>query len=296
MKLSDLLRSERGIRLILWLARALPRRVAYPIADFVGDRMAANLSSATVQGVRANQQTLEGGQLSEQALAQRTRAVLRNAARGQFELFHMLSDLPGIANIITLDDSVRELVQTTQASQQGLVVVCPHTGNFDLAARGMLQMGLSALVLAEPTQRDDYQLQNRLRIQAGIEIAPISIETLRLAHQRLQGGRSVLTGLDWPVGEAKFRPMFCGKPSLLSTSYVRMALKAHAPVVVLACHRRENGIYQMTSTMPMPMQDFGSPAENILRNTEAVLAAAENFVRRDPEQWMMFHRVWEEDL
>jgi KDO2-lipid IV(A) lauroyltransferase len=195
-----------------------------------------------------------------------------------------------------LSESVRELVSITQANQQGLVIVCPHTDNFDLAARGMLQLGLSALILAEPSQRGDYQMQNRLRTQAGLEIAPISIETLRLAHQRLQNGGAVLTGLDWPVGEAKFRPVFCGRPSLLSTSYVRLALKANAPVVVMTCHRQEDGINQMDCSIPMPMQDFGSPAESILRNTEAMLAVVEKHIRRYPQQWMMFHRVWEEDL
>jgi KDO2-lipid IV(A) lauroyltransferase len=255
--------------------------------------MASRLDSPEVQAVRANQQVLEGGQLSLAELDQRTRAVYRNAARAQFEFFHYLNDLQKMAQLVELDSTTQEGIRLTQTGNQGIIVVCPHTGNFELAGRAMGVLGLQVQILAEPTQRADYQLQNRLRRRAGLDMTPISIETLRAATRRLRAGGSVLTGVDWPVADPRFCPVFCGRPSHLPTGHVRLAIQTHAPVIVLACHRRSDGIYQMSASAPIPMQDYGDPTKTILRNTETVLIAVEQFIRRDPEQWLMFHQVWD---
>lgn len=294
MSINDLLQSEQGIRLAIWLGRLMPRRAGLALACLIADRISKNPESPEVQAVHANQQILEGGTLTPEALEQRTRAIFRNAGQGQFEVFHYLSDMSRMVDRIVLDERIQEGIRATQEGKQGIVFACPHTGNFDLAGRALGLMGLRALILAEPAQRGDYMAQNALRRRAGLEIAPISIEALRLAHQRLLSGGSLLTGLDWPVSEARFRPRFCGRPSLLPTGHIRLAINANVPVVVVACLRRPDGKYQLLASPNIPMQPYGDPAETILRNTETVLEVAEGFIRRDPEQWMMFHRVWEE--
>jgi lauroyl/myristoyl acyltransferase len=293
MNLMALANSQAGIRLALTLGRLLPLPTGIALASRLAERVAVDLDNPQVQAVRANQQGLEQGRLSEAELTQRTRAVFHNAARGQFELFHYLGNPQAMRRLIAPDTAILEMIRLTQAGEQGIVFACPHTGNFELAGYALTLLGLRVQILAHPGQRGDYQAKNRLRQQAGMEITPISLETLRLAIQRLQSGGSTLTGLDWPVGEAKFRPRFCGRPSLLPTGHIRMALKACAPVVVVACLRRPDGIYNLAASDPIPMQPAADPAEAILQNTEAVLAAAEPYIRQDPEQWLMFYPVWD---
>lgn len=282
-----------GFGLAILLGRLLPLQTGYALARLIADRLASRLASPQVQAVRANQQVLEAGKLSAAELEQRVRAVFRNAARGQFEFFHYLNSPQKMAQLLALDAATQENIRITQRGGQSLVIACPHTGNFELAGRAMGVLGLRVQILAEPTPRIDYQLQNRLRRQAGLEMTPISIESLRIATQRLQSGGAVLTGLDWPVAEPRFRPVFCGRPSRLPTGHIRLALKARAPVVVLACHRRPDGIYQMSSSELIHLKDYADQTEAILRNTEAVLEVAEQFIRKDPKQWLMFHQVWE---
>jgi len=149
--------------------------------------------------------------------------------------------------------------------------------------------------LAEPTQRVDYKYQNRLRRRTGLNIQPISIESLRSAAQILDAGGSVLTGADWPVGEARYRPRFCGRPSLLTTSYIRLAVKSGVPVVAVACHRVADGKYHIDASEPIHMQMGKSVTDTILSNTEAVLAVVEQYIRKDLEQWLLFYPVWEQD-
>jgi len=149
------------------------------------------------------------------------------------------------------------------------------------------------LVLVEPTPRADYNHENRLRRKTGLTIFTLSMESLRAAAQFLEGGGSVLSGVDWPIAEKRYRPRFCGKPSLLPTAHVRLAVKAEAPVVVVACHRRPDGKYTIASSEPIPMQTKSSMPETILHNTEAVLEVVEQYVRYDPEQWFLYKPVWE---
>lgn len=293
MSLDDLINSQAALRLLMVIGRLVPLRAGQALSFWLADRYSGRLTNPQVQIVRANHQVFEHGQLSEEALAQRTRAVFRNALRSQFEFFHYLSRPQAMLQMVAPEDHVVELVRQTQRSEHPTVFACPHTGNFELAGFALRLMGLNVQLLAQPGQRSDYQAKNRLRQQVGFDITPISAEALRQAIQRLQSGGSVLTGLDWPVKETRFRPRFCGQPSLLSTGYVRLAIKAQAPVVVVACRRASDGIYHIRASQPIPMQPAEDPSQAILQNTEAVLAAAENYIRQDPEQWMMFHRVWE---
>ena len=109
------------------------------------------------------------------------------------------------------------------------------------------------------------------------------MESLRAAARFLEDGGSVLTGVDWPVAEERYRPRFCGRPSLLPTAHVRLAVKVGAPVVVVACHRRPDGKYFIASSEPIPMRAGSSMTETILSNTEAVLEVVEQYIRQDPE-------------
>ncbi len=293
MSLDDLINSQAAMRLLMVVGRLVPLRAGQTLSFWLADLYSAKLKNPQVQIVRTNQQTLEHGRLSAEALAQRTQAVFRNALRSQFEFFHYLSRPQAMRQMITADEAVLEQVRQTEHNERPTVFACPHTGNFELAGFALKLMGLNVQLLAQPGQRSDYQAKNRLRQQVGFDITPISAEALRQAIQRLQSGGSVLTGLDWPVGEARFRPLFCGQPSLLPTGHIRLAIKAQAPVMVVACRRNPDGIYHIHASQPIPMRPADDPSQAILQNTETVLEIAENYIRQDPEQWMMFRRIWE---
>lgn len=288
-----LVTSHYGVALAAILGRLLPLRSGLALADLLAERLANKTESADVQTVRFNQQTLEGGRLSPEELDARVRAVFRNSARGVAEVLYYQYRPARLLRRVDANAAMQGYIRLTQEQQRSVVFACPHTGNYDLAGRALGLLGLRALVLAEPTPRADYNYQNRLRRQTGLTIRTISMEALREAAGFLAQGGSVLTGVDWPVGEARYRPRFCGRPSLLPTAHVRLAVKVQAPVVVVACQRGDDGRYFIQSSDPIPMHMGRSMPETILSNTEAVLEVVTQFIRQDPTQWLLYQPVWE---
>lgn len=293
MDLGGLTSNPIGVGLAAVIGRLLPLRSGIALAYWLGDRFANRPEAPDVRAVRFNQQTLADGQLSPPELDERVRAVFRNAARGVVEVLHYERRPKAMLRCIDADEAMRGYIRLTQEKKRRVVFVSPHTGNYDLAGRCLGLMGLQALVLAEPTPRADYNYQNRHRRQTGLTIHTISMEALRKAAEFLEQDGSVLTGVDWPVAEKRYRPRFFDKPSLLPTAHVRLAVKAGAPVVVVACHRRLDGEYTIASSEPIPMEMKSSITETILYNTETVLEVVEQHIRYDPAQWLMYRPIWE---
>jgi KDO2-lipid IV(A) lauroyltransferase len=295
LDLGRLTTSSFGITLGAVLSRLLPLRTTIAVAYWLADRLARRPDAPDVHAVRFNHQILEAGQLSPQELDERVRAVFRNSARGVAEVLYFQTRPHLMPRYVEVNDRIKEYILGSQMQKQPFVLACPHVGNFDLAGRVLGLMGLRALILAEPTPRVDYNYQNRLRRQTGLNIQPISLETLRTAAETLEAGGSVLTGVDWPVGEARYRPRFFGIPSRLTTSHTRLAVKAGAPVTVVACHRKPDGKYTIVASEPVQMQKGKSITDTILGNTETILAIVEQYVRQNPEQWLLYYPVWEKE-
>ena len=295
MDLSQLTTSWFGIGLGAVLGRLLPLRTAIAFAYGLADRLVKRLEAPDVRAVRFNHQILEAGQLSPHELDERVRVVFRNSARGVAEVLHFQSRPQAMLRQVVVNEAIQKYIFGSQERKQRVVIGCPHTGNFDLAGRVLGLLGLRALILAEPSPRADYNYQNRLRRRTGLNIQPISIESLRNAAQVLEEGGSVLTGVDWPVGEARFRPRFLGIPSLLTTAHVRLAVKSDAPVVVVACHRTPDGKYAIKASEPIMMKPGKSVTDTILSNTENILSVAAQYIREEPEQWLLYYPVWEKD-
>ena len=294
MDLSNLTTSPFGVTLAALLGRLLPLRAGIRVGYWWADRLVNHPESPDVQAVRLNHRILEGERLSPAELDERVRTVFRNSARGVVETLHFQSRPAEMLQWVEADEAMQGYIRLTREHDHGLVFTCPHTGNFDLAGRALGLMGLQAMIMAEPTPRADYNYQNRLRRKTGLNIRTISRESLREAARFLEKGGSVLTGVDWPIGEKRFRPRFCGRPSLLPTAHIRLAVNACSPVVVVACHRKADGRYRLSSSEIIPMRTGSSVTDTILSNTELVLEVAEGFIRQDPAQWLLYRPVWED--
>ena len=171
-------------------------------------------------------------------------------------------------------------------------MVAPHLSNFDLAGRAMALNGYKIQVLSYPQPRGGYQWQNQLRRDIGIDITPMSTESMRQAKARLQEGGGVITGLERPLPSTNYYPKFFGHPAPVPVSYVRMALQTKSAVVVVACVGTPQENYFLECSDPIYMKPHEDAIQEIERNAERVLTAAEPFIRAHPEQWAMFYPVW----
>jgi lauroyl/myristoyl acyltransferase len=249
-----------------------------------------------VRAARLNQWVVSGQSLSGPALDQAAREVFRSAARSIYDLYHYLPDPQATGRLIDFSPAVLELIERSRTGRAGVVAVGVHLSSFDFALRAATLRGLQGLVLTLPELPGAYRREFEMRQALGMEILPASVSALRQAVERLQAGGAVLTGLDRPQADPKYRPRFFGQPSALPVHHIYLALKAGVPVVVAAITAQADGRYHFRISEPIAMQPHPDRQTEMLRNAEAVLEVAEAYIRGSPRQWAMFQPVWPQYL
>jgi KDO2-lipid IV(A) lauroyltransferase len=185
-----------------------------------------------------------------------------------------------------------ELIERSQTGKDPCVIAGLHLSNFDLAMQVAYLSGLKALAITLPELQGGYQWQFEMRKRIGMEIIPASMSAVREAVERVRSGSMVLTGLDRPLAETRYQPLFFGKPSHVPVHHILIALKAGAPIVIGAAMTQSDGRYIFDVSSPIQMRPYPDRKVEILRNAEAVLEVAEDLISKQPQEWAMFIPVW----
>ncbi|MHB1341470.1 MAG: lysophospholipid acyltransferase family protein [Coriobacteriia bacterium] len=277
--------SRAGIGTALAVSRALPPSGARWLARLAASRLAANAASPMVRAIRSNQWVASGRTLSSAELDDAAREVLANSGRFLYDLYHLRPGREAIMQRVTADATFERVL--TEIDTQPYVYAGCHLGSFDLVGQALGYNGWRAQVLSVPNPNGGYEWQNEIRQDSGLEMTPVSLESLKRAARRLADGGSVVTGLDRPIPNAGAHPRFFGEPAPLPLLHIRLAMRARVPVVVIAGPLHEDGTYRLQASEPIEMTGSDPVA-----NAERVLAVAGEFITARLRQWAMPHAVW----
>lgn len=289
--LSSILNSRAGTSTALWFGRSTPAFIGLPLSKWVADFISSHRRWSQVQAVRSNQWVVHQGRLEGKGLDQVVRATFRESAHSIYEYYHTLDDQGAVQNVI-LPPSVQSIFSRVRTEKHGWIFVAPHLGNPDLLGRVIAAQGLHPLVLSVAQPPGGYQLQNQLRNAAGLEMAPASMDALRLAADKLRSGGMVLTGADRPFPDSKYTPRFFGQPARLPVVHIKLALRFNLPVYIIGGFRRSDKRTEMFVSEPISMESRSDPEDEVLFNTEAVLQRLEAYIQTHPTQWNMSLPVW----
>jgi lauroyl/myristoyl acyltransferase len=290
--LQSIINSRFGIGLALGLGRILPESPGYRLAEGVASLIADQKRSAIVRAVQSNQWVLHGCNLRSDELDRVVKAVFKNTADCLFDFYHFLNDPSEAEKRIHFCPSSKALFDNLSQREKGVVIVGLHLSNFDLVARESARLGLKAMVLAYAIPGKGYQWQNEIRRRAGLDLVPASPQAIRQAIRKLRKGGNVVTGIDRPLQDVKYKPLFFGRPANLPVHHIHLALAADTSIFVAAAFKQVDGNYQIQVSEPIQMQRCSDRDEEILMNAEKVLEVAEAMIRQAPEQWSMFFPVW----
>ena len=283
-----------ALDLALTLARWLPPRLGLPLSRLIADIVSGMQRTDLVQAVRLNQWVLGQGRLSARQLNEAVRNTVRSAACCLYDLYHNLDNLAAVRQRIELTPTVHEMIERVRTGRLGQIIVTPHLSNFDLVTLATASKELNLLLLTFPHPDSGYQRQNQVRSFTGLQVLPTSKTALRRAIEHLRNGGSVITALDRPIPESRYRLRFFGRPAHLPVHHILLALKANVPITVCAVTTQNCGTYTVSASEPIEMQRLPNRQQEITVNAEKVLSVAENFVRQAPQQWRMFYPVWPE--
>jgi KDO2-lipid IV(A) lauroyltransferase len=180
-------------------------------------------------------------------------------------------------------------------SGRGLVMATIHFGNWDLGAAAVAAYGYPVNAIAETFP---YPPMNDL-----VQGSRAKLGTHVIGHNRmgptvfkaLRRGEILAVLVDVASSEAKgIRVDFFGAPALVSPAAARVALRTNSWVVPCVVVRGPKDV-EICPIIDTSLRDFaptGDETRDVAELTRLTLASLEKMIRRYPDQWFIFRRLW----
>lgn len=276
--------SYLNYRVAQWLTTTLPTAAAFGFAERLAD-VQWRWSTTDRRAVQANLSRILG--TPPPASSPMVREVFRHFGRYLVEFFtmHEVKD-PGIRL-----EGDEHLARALRAGR-GAIALTAHLGNWELAAVTVRRMGIPLTAVALPHQdpRMD-RLFNQQRQRCGVDVIPLGPDAAQLSLRLLRRG-SVLGllgdreftqhGIAVPVGNGQL---------LLPSGPAILSLRSQAPMVPLFLLREGVWKFRFCIEPPIWPSARGSTTASIRQLTGTYAAVLERYLKRFPDQWLMFRPI-----
>lgn len=269
----------------------LPAGICYSAATFLADLACLSVPGAR-RNVADNMRHVLGPQADTGRLHRAVHGVFQNSARNYCELF----SLPRLGTE-RIEQSLTvvgwENFQKLREEGKGVIIATAHLGNVDLAVKVLAARSIGIVVLAEPLHPPHlFELVRGLRESLGVSFLPVSVSSLKIAIRALKEGGVVAVACDRDVLGKGVRMNFFGEETMLPVGAVDLAMKTGAAISPAFSVRLPDGRFEIRIEPPI-MVDALRNHDRAKEASEQIVAYIEKHIRRNPEQWVVFERVWD---
>jgi phosphatidylinositol dimannoside acyltransferase len=220
---------------------------------------------------------------------------LRSYARYWQEIF-MLPSTDHAALVDRLDGAMEgtEYLDDALARGRGVVVVLPHSGNWDMAGLWFVaHHGVFSTVVERLAPEALYQRFVDYRAALGFDIVPLTgagSPTPRLLR-RLRAGGVVCLLADRDLTGAGVAVEFFGGAARMPLGPARLAVATGATLLVVGCWFTPDG-WGIRFHPPVPVPDRSA----VMQATRTVADCFATDIAAHPQDWHMLQPLWIEDL
>jgi KDO2-lipid IV(A) lauroyltransferase len=274
------------------LAQRLPRRAGYALSEVVAT-VICRTRPLLYRVVQHNLRHILGPSVGEATLAATTRALFVHAGRANYEFFHAVGKSAREAGAtLPLPPARIAQIRAALADGRGVLLLGAHMSNFNLgipALAAAVDVPIQALSIANPNE--GFTLLNQWRKEWGIEITPISAQSLRQAVKRLEMGGVVLTAFDHPAPRKDKLIPFFGQPSYMPLGPARLARIADVLVLLGTCYYDPVRGYVLDTDV-LDAEHSNDRQHDTVVNAARMAQILERYVGAHPEQWLMYYPFW----
>jgi Kdo2-lipid IVA lauroyltransferase/acyltransferase len=231
--------------------------------------------------------------------AQQARAAIGAAGRMVAELPWVWARPASQSLSLRLDWHGRERIQAALDRGQGLVILSPHLGSWEVGAQALAEAfgrHQNWVVLFRPPRKPWLQkLVQRSRQRDKVQGVPTSLSGVRILVRALKhgAGTAILPDQVPPQGMGVWAP-FWGRPAYTMTLLPRLLEQTGATVLLCWCERLKGGRFALhvhpCSTLDLALQRGEAPHRrqlaDLIQLTTAMNADIESLVRAHPQQYL----------
>ncbi|MCF4006520.1 phosphatidylinositol mannoside acyltransferase [Corynebacterium uropygiale] len=274
-----------GWRVARLLPERLVLRVAYRAADWACDQ------GKGMDQLRRNLARVVG---QENVTRELVRRSMRSYARYWVEAFRLPSMHTRPDLIERLEETIegKEHLEASVAKGKGVVLVLPHSGNWDMAGVFLVHHCGAFTTVAERLKPEVlYQAFVDFRTSLGFQVLPLTGEGS--AYPRLKavlesGGIVCLLG-ERDIRQRGVPTSFFGEETTMPAGPVKLAEETDAALHVVHSWYPEEGRWGLRCGPEIPVT-------NLADTVQRVATQMEENIRRHPADWHLLQPLWPEDV
>jgi len=185
-----------------------------------------------------------------------------------------------------------EYIDAARKKGKGVIAGSAHLCNWELGGLIMGLLGYPVSVVAFPHK--DKRINdffNHQRQSKGVGVIPVG-KAARKCIEKLKNNE--LIGL---VGDREFTQHglvidFFGKKTLIPKGLATLSLLTGAPIILGLVVREKEDNFKFIWQKPIEPVSTGDKEKDVYNLTRKYLDVIEDYVRKYPEQWLMFRKFW----
>jgi len=209
----------------------------------------------------------------------------------------VMAEYPHLDTIATgrassfVDVIMNEDTRKIFAGKQPAIYVTAHLANWELVAATIARSGIPLSVIYGPQRNPVLErMLQRQRKSLGCRFIASKNGVRRLLRE-LRAGRSVGLLPDQRVEQGQPVPFF-GREAPTSIAPAWLALKLGCPLIPVQVERTGNARFRTIFHRPVTGVDSGTTGIDPVQLTTELNRIFENWIRRQPEQWLCIKRRW----
>lgn len=261
----------------------LPSSAAFGAVDRLADWWWRGASTDRL-AVQRNLSIIRGAPIEQQMTS--AREVFKNFGRYLVEFFTMHRQRDPAVHV-----EGQQHFREAQQARRGVIIATGHLGNWEVGAAllGRMASAMSVVALPHDDPRMD-RLFNEQRRRCGMTVIPVGPEAAHRSLQCLREGKLLGILSDRAFDRHGMVVPLCSRSTTLPQGPALLSLRSRAPIVPTFLVREARWTFRLYFEPPIwPRIEGGAASvQSITRQYAIVL---ERYLRRFPEQWLMFQPV-----